>query len=36
LISNATMQTLNARIDVLGEDADDVAKSWLSQVGLIK
>lgn len=36
LISNATMQTLNARIDVLGEDADDVAKSWLSQVGLVK
>ncbi|NBS26688.1 MAG: hypothetical protein EBS81_10320, partial [Gammaproteobacteria bacterium] len=29
-ISNATMQNLNARVDVLGEDADTVAKSFLS------
>ncbi|MFM6940522.1 MAG: glycine betaine ABC transporter substrate-binding protein [Candidatus Planktophila sp.] len=35
-ISNATMQNLNARIDVLGEDADVVAKSFLSASGLVK
>jgi osmoprotectant transport system substrate-binding protein len=35
-ISNATMQNLNARIDVLGEDADTVAKSFLSASGLLK
>ena len=35
-ISNATMQNLNARIDVLGEDADTVAKSFLSASGLVK
>jgi osmoprotectant transport system substrate-binding protein len=35
-ISNATMQNLNARVDVLGEDADTVAKSFLSASGLVK
>ena len=35
-ISNATMQNLNARVDVLGEDADTVAKSYLSASGLVK
>jgi osmoprotectant transport system substrate-binding protein len=35
-ISNATMQNLNARIDVLGEDADTVAKSFLTASGLLK
>ena len=35
-ISNATMQNLNARVDVLGEDADTVAKSSLSASGLVK
>jgi len=35
-INNATMQNLNARIDVLGEDADTVAKSFLSASGLLK
>ncbi len=35
LISNQTMATLNARVDVLGEDGDTVAKSWLASVGLI-
>ena len=35
-ISNATMQNLNARIDVLGEDADTVAKSFLTASGLVK
>jgi osmoprotectant transport system substrate-binding protein len=35
-ISDATMQNLNARIDVLGEDADTVAKSFLSASGLVK
>jgi osmoprotectant transport system substrate-binding protein len=35
LISNQTMATLNARIDVLGEDGDTVAKSWLASVGLL-
>ena len=35
-ISNATMQNLNARVDVLGEDADVVAKSFLSASGLVK
>jgi osmoprotectant transport system substrate-binding protein len=35
-ISNATMQNLNARIDVLGEDPDVVAKSFLSASGLVK
>jgi len=34
-ISNAVMQNLNARIDVLGEDADDVAKSFLVAAKLI-
>ena len=34
-ISNAVMQNLNARVDVLGEDADSVAKSWLAGAGLI-
>ncbi|MEI8215405.1 MAG: glycine betaine ABC transporter substrate-binding protein [Actinomycetota bacterium] len=35
-ISNATMQNLNARVDVLGEDADTVAKSFLTASGLVK
>jgi osmoprotectant transport system substrate-binding protein len=35
-ISNAVMQNLNARIDVLGEDADVVAKSFLNSAGLVK
>lgn len=35
-ISNATMQNLNARVDVLGEDADSVAKSFLVAAGLVK
>jgi osmoprotectant transport system substrate-binding protein len=35
-ISNAVMQNLNARIDVLGEDADEVAKSFLVAAKLIK
>jgi osmoprotectant transport system substrate-binding protein len=35
-ISNATMQNLNARVDVLGEDADVVAKSFLTASGLVK
>jgi osmoprotectant transport system substrate-binding protein len=35
LISNQTMATLNARIDVLGEDGDTVAKSWLASVNLL-
>ena len=35
-ISNATMQNLNALVDVLGEDADTVAKSFLSASGLVK
>jgi glycine betaine/choline ABC-type transport system substrate-binding protein len=30
------MQNLNARIDVLGEDADEVAKSFLVAAKLIK
>lgn len=35
-ISNKTMATLNARIDVLGEDADQVAKDFLRAAKLIK
>jgi osmoprotectant transport system substrate-binding protein len=35
-INNATMQNLNARIDVLGEDADEVAKSFIRAAGLVK
>jgi glycine betaine/choline ABC-type transport system substrate-binding protein len=35
-ISNPVMQNLNARIDVLGEDADAVAKSFLVAAKLIK
>ncbi len=35
-ISNAVMQNLNARIDVLGEDADSVAKSFIVAAGLTK
>ncbi len=35
-ISNGTMQNLNARIDVLGEDADEVAKSFIRAAGLVK
>jgi glycine betaine/choline ABC-type transport system substrate-binding protein len=35
-ISNLTMQNLNARIDVLGEDADEVAKSFIRAAGLVK
>jgi glycine betaine/choline ABC-type transport system substrate-binding protein len=30
------MQNLNARIDVLGEDADEVAKSFIRAAGLVK
>jgi glycine betaine/choline ABC-type transport system substrate-binding protein len=30
------MQNLNARVDVLGEDADTVAKSFLTASGLVK
>ncbi len=35
-ISNAVMQNLNARIDVLGEDADAVAKSFIIAAKLVK
>ena len=35
-ISNATMQNLNARVDVLGEDADTVAKSVWTASGWVK
>jgi len=35
-ISNGTMQNLNARVDVLGEDADEVAKSFIRSAGLVK
>jgi len=35
-LSTATMRKLNARVDVQGEDADAVAKSWLKQQGFIK
>jgi osmoprotectant transport system substrate-binding protein len=35
-ISNRTMATLNARIDVLGEDPDQVAKDFLRAAKLIK
>ena len=35
-VTNAVMQNLNARVDVLGEDPDSVAKSFLIASGLIK
>ena len=35
-VTNAVMQNLNARVDVLGEDPDAVAKSFLVTAGLIK
>jgi len=35
-ISNGTMQNLNARVDVLGEDPDEVAKSFIRAAGLVK
>lgn len=35
-ISNNVMQNLNARVDVLGEDADSVAKSFIIAAKLVK
>ena len=34
-LDNITLQTLNARVEVDGEDPRSVAESWLSEMGFI-
>ena len=35
LLTTETMQTLNAKADVDGDDPADIAKNWLTEQGLI-